>query len=468
MALLTPYLATIWGRMDSDMQDRAPQSTRKWPPTLKANATTASLRHRLAGVCSALVVPVLFACTAPISMPQPPPAIDTERLFRSWADDVILPELRNFVDDATVLEESTGSYAAYLNNEAPSFSASSENTPSAQDSDAGDEATAPSVALLARAQEAWKAAMLRWQRLEVMQVGPAGMPGIMMGGQGLRDEIYSWPSVNPCGVDQQIFANTFEATDYFKTKLVTFYGLDALEYVLFTESRENACSAAATLNREGQWSQLSDTQRQQRRASYANAVARQLRKDAQSLLSAWESDEGGFRDGFVFPGTDGSAYGNASEVINQVFAALFYIELKVKDRKLAVPTGLHVDCTQQTCPEFLESHYANISKDMIAANLEGFSAIFFGSSEVENAFGFDDYLVAVGAESLAESIRIKLEDAQTQLSEIPGSLREQLLDDPQAVILVHENIKALTNDVKSQMVAALNLDVPQEGAGDND
>lgn len=451
------------------MQRKAAHPSHIWPRTANATATQKGNWRRVVSACSLLTLPVLFACTAPVSMPQPPPAIDTEKLFRSWADDVIVPELRNFVDDAALLEETTANYAAYLkNDEVPGFSASATNTPSAQDAETSEDSVTPGAMLLADAQAVWKSAMLRWERLEVMQVGPAGMPGIMMGAQGLRDEIYSWPSVNPCGVDQQIFANTFDAPDYFRTKLVTFYGLDALEYVLFTESLENACSSAATLNREGQWEQLSETQRRQRRASYANAVARQLRNDAQSLLSAWESDEGGFRDGFVFPGTEGSVYGNASEVINQVFAALFYVELKVKDRKLAVPTGLHVDCTQQICPEFLESHHANISKEMIAANLEGFSAIFFGSPEIENAFGFDDYLVAVGAEELADSIRMKLADAQARLSEIPVSLREQLRDDPQAIIVVHENIKALTDDVKSQMVAALNLDVPQEGAGDND
>lgn len=416
------------------------------------------------------LMPAAMGCTAgSSSLPQSPPAIDTQALLSSWADEVILPELRAFVADAARLEEKTESYANHLNqNEVQASSANTESASSPADATDNTAEGDGAQALLSDAQDAWKHAMLRWERLEIMQVGPAGMPGIMMGGLGLRDEIYSWPSVNPCGIDQQIFTNTFGTTGYFRTKLVTFYGLDALEYVLFTSSLDNACPEMATLNRENQWSQLSELVRRQRRASYAHAVSRQLLSDAQTLLSAWEREEGAFRDAFVNPGTEGSVYDNAYDVINQVFAALFYIELKVKDRKLAVPAGLHVDCASQTCPDFLESQYADISKEMVDANLDGFAALFFGNEEIENAFGFDDYLVAVGASSLSDSIRDKLAAAKAQIAQIPGSLRTQLDADPQAVVALHEAIKTLTDDVKSQMVSALNLDVPQEGAGDND
>lgn len=427
-------------------------------------------RQRFLVTVSVALFPLGLACTAgPESFPQPPPVIDTHVLLSSWADQVIVPELRAFVQDATWLEESAGAYAEHMNQD--DWQVSSANTESAgtpTDATQDDPSIEETQTLLVRAQSAWKQAMLRWERIEVMQVGPAGMPGIIMGGSGLRDEIYSWPSVNPCGIDQQIFSNTFGTTGYFRTKLVTLYGLDALEYVLFAPSLDNACPEMATLNRENQWSQLTETVRRQRRAAYAHAVARQLLSDAKVLLSAWESDEGGFRDEFVFPGSDGSVYGNPSEVINQVFAALFYIELKVKDRKLAVPAGLHVDCVSQTCPELLESRYADLSKEMIDANLDGFAALFFGNAEDPNAFAFDDYLSAVGADSLSDSIRQKLETAKTRLAETPTSLRAQLDANPQSVIHIHEAIKNLTDDIKSQMVSALNLDVPQEGAGDND
>ena len=47
------------------------------------------------------------------------------------------------------------------------------------------------------AQNAWKTAFLRWQTLEVFQVGPAAMDSA-----ALRTRIYSYPLLSPCAVDQ--------------------------------------------------------------------------------------------------------------------------------------------------------------------------------------------------------------------------------------------------------------------------
>ena len=59
------------------------------------------------------------------------------------------------------------------------------------------------------AQDAWRDANAVWQRLEVMQVGPAGTAGRRVGGEDLRDVIYSFPMSNPCRIDQELEAERY-------------------------------------------------------------------------------------------------------------------------------------------------------------------------------------------------------------------------------------------------------------------
>ena len=51
--------------------------------------------------------------------------------------------------------------------------------------------------ILTEAQAQWIESANLWQQLELMQIGPAGSSLSVPGGQDMRDEIYSWPTVNP-------------------------------------------------------------------------------------------------------------------------------------------------------------------------------------------------------------------------------------------------------------------------------
>lgn len=395
-------------------------------------------------ICGAMFGLFCLGCqpaTAPAG-----PAVDFDRkaLLVQAADVVILPRLRAFAAEAAALEVATSELAAQTRQGSSSSAA------------------------LESARTLWRNTMGLWQELEVMQVGPAGTPGVMMGGQGLRDEIYSWPTVNACAVDQQLVADAFRTEGYFDGRLVTVYGLDALEVVLFRDGRENACPAVATLNADGQWAALSDEELVLRRHDYAAAVARHLARDASALLDAWEPSAGNFRARFVEPGSAGSPYGNAAEALDQLFAAMFYLELRTKDRKVGVPAGLHVDCAEAVCPEQLESRFSAQTQANLRANLAGFSALFFGGVAGEPGIGFDDYLSAVGAGGLVDEMAQTLAAADARIVALDGDAEDLLASRPQSWVDVYEGLKGVGDLLKTQMVTALNLDVPQEGAGDND
>src|SRR5690606_29393153 len=101
--------------------------------------------------------------------------------------------------------------------------------------------------------QAWREAMVLWQRAELTQLGPTGLMGSVLAGEDLRDEIYSWPLVNPCRIDQELVAKSYEDTDQLASALINLRGLDALEYLLFHDGPGNACAATVSINKDGSW-----------------------------------------------------------------------------------------------------------------------------------------------------------------------------------------------------------------------
>lgn len=403
----------------------------------------------------AAVVPFLALTGAACPQNEPPPDVapgfERKAMLANLADEVILPTLTRFEGASAALADACETWAA----ESPPGATSEART---------------------NAQAAFHAAMDVWQEAEVMQIGPAGMTppttgsGGVMGGQGLRDRIYSWPSTNACAVDQQIVANEFRADGFFERKLVDVSGLDALEYLLFVEGEDNACAGPSTINSEGSWAALSAEQVWQRRADYCASASAYLERTATRLRNAWEPSGGDFRGQLVDAGASGSIYMSPAEALDALYAALFYVELTVKDRKLALPAGLHVDCLEESCPELAESRFAKRSKENIAANLRGFENLLLGRANADgpDGLGFDDYLREANAADLADRMAANIAALSAQLESFEGTLEDALVSDVEKVRALHGAVKTITDDLKSQMPSVLGLRVPEEGHSDND
>jgi predicted lipoprotein len=181
--------------------------------------------------------------------------------------------------------------------------------------------------------------------------------------------------------------------------------------------------------------------------------------DITRLESAWSN---GFREAFTAP--DGTVYSSEADALNAVFHAMFYLESQTKDVKLAHPLGIR-DCDADVCPEDLESLYASASIDHIAANLEGFRALFFG---IDGSESFDDLLVAAGHEDLVTQVALRLDEADAVIAELDTALVDAISHDLDSALAVHTKVKAVTDLIKNEMSTALLLQVPTEVAGDND
>jgi predicted lipoprotein len=336
-------------------------------------------------------------------------------------------------------------------------------------SDATTSAAAdPSDENYAAARLAWLAAMASWQRAEPLSFGPAA-PTTALGGQDLRDQIYIFPLANHCLVDQSLVGEKYQDAA-FPSSLSSARGLTALEYLLFHGDGSNSCNSLSSINADGSWAALSASELRARRANYADAAARDVLARANKLLGAWATDGEDFYGTFTTAGNGSALFSGSQDAFNAVSDALFYVEQELKDWKLGWPLGLVADCVNApgTCPNDVESRYARVSTDHLRQNLIGFRREFQGCGSNYWGLGFDDWLIAVGAEDLAQRMLSALEGAQASVEALSPSLEEAIVTNPANVALVHADVKKLTDLLKTEFVSVLNLELPVGSEGDND
>jgi predicted lipoprotein len=355
-------------------------------------------------------------------------------ILASATTEVILPTLTTFEARATALREPLEALAA-----------------------------APDSAVhLEAARRAWAEAMDTWQAAELMQLGPAAP--MSAGGEDLRAKIYSWPLTNPCRVDQETAREGY--TSAFETAPVNVRGLDALEWLLFAPDTGNACPPQVALNADGLWASLSDDTIRTRRAAHAKALGVDLIQSARALREAWDPAVGNFARELSDAGlTD--TYRSAQEGLNALSDAMFYLEKEGKDMKLAVPLGL-VDCPTEVCPEATESPLSKRSLENLRANARTFRALFLGAATPEAGTGFDDLLRELGADSLADTMLLRIEEAIAALDAIPSPLETALLEARPAVDLAYARLRALADILKTELLTVLDLELPDRAEGDND
>jgi predicted lipoprotein len=324
----------------------------------------------------------------------------------------------------------------------------------------------------AAAQAAWRAANETWQRAELHTLGPAGMNLSVVGGMDLRDDIYAWPLVNRCRIDQETLAQRWTTPGALAAEAVNARGMGAIEYLLFRADPGNACAPLSTLNTDGSWAALGDAEIAARRAAYAREAAALVREKADALVAAWEPAGGGFASQLATAGTTSTLFSSSQAGLNAVSDAMLYLEDAVKDMKLAGPGGLSTDCVATTCPELLEAPVARASKESVIANLRGFEALFLGAPAGTDAYGFDDLLVEVGAGTLSASMRAALAAAFAAVEAVPGTFDEALAPGntagAAAFVAAYDAVKALTDLQKTQFLTVLDLELPNRLEADND
>lgn len=311
----------------------------------------------------------------------------------------------------------------------------------------------------AGARAAFGAAAAAWQEVEAMQVGPLASSLDSAAGEDLRDGVYSWPTVNPCRVDQETFAQGYAAEGFLAAAAVNVTGLDALEALLFRPSAQEECPSQVGID-EG-WAGLGDAERDARRAAYARVLADDVAARAAALVARWDPAAGDFGGALAAAGAAGSVWASPADAVDHVFAAAYYVETHTKALKLAVPLGL---ATGTPDPTAVESLWSAASTPWIAANLRGFRALFTGG----DGFGFDDLLAAAGEDALSAEILAATDAALAAAQAIELPLEQALLDDAASVQALYNAVDALVDLLRDDVTVAVSVRVPSEAAGDND
>ena len=295
------------------------------------------------------------------------------------------------------------------------------------------------------AQEQYVQTMAVWQELEGLQVGPAASSLYAVGGQDLRDEIYSYPNVNPCRSDQETVEEAWDDPAFFQENLANSYGLDAVEYMLFGPL-ESACPSQVGI--DAAWDELGPEGVQQKRAEFSVVLSEGTLTQAQLLSDAWAGDFG------QAMAAGSSPYEDSQQALNAVFDALFYLETETKDRKLAEPlAGGEV-----------ESPLAATSALWIHHNILGFEQLFF----MDESTGFDALLEDQGHADLSQQIRELTDLALEQSAALGPSLTLAMDEQPSAVEALLSTLSELSGLLKGDLATVLSLSVPSEAAGDAD
>ena len=334
---------------------------------------------------------------------------------------------------------------------------------------AGAAASPGDSTAVSSARDAWREAMIAWQAIEMMQIGPAALRTQSQGGLDLRNRIYSWPDLNLCLVDQQTVEDGFDDPDVIAQTVGTPRGLWAIEYLLFYEATaENNCSPINSINQNGTWDAVEQAgQIQPRRLAYAAALGTLVKRGADELVAQWSSEGGNFIEELISPTRSGAVYGSAQEGLNAVSDALFYLDKETKDMKVGEPAGITM-CETETCPERLESRWASHGRENVLANLRGFQAVFLGGDEGTGLPGYDDLLVDMGAADVANDMTTAIADAITATEAIPGTMRDALESDPPSVVAAHAAQRNVTDLLKSDFLSVLDLEAPARVAADID
>jgi len=306
-------------------------------------------------------------------------------------------------------------------------------------------------------QTAWTEAMRSWQAMELLQVGPAAEPLSANGGLGIRDNLYSWPSTNPCRVDQETVEENWNDADFFTINVSNVMGFDAIEVLLFTSDEENNCAIPININADGTWDALGVDGVRLNRAAYTIALSEQMAVELAELETAWSPEGGDFQGVLTTPGND--VYEDRMVALNALYDALFYLETSVKDRKLGWALGYN-DCGQDDCSAYAESPFAGMSTHWVEQNLTTFRALFMS--------GFYDLLVSFDEQTLADDMVAALDNADAAVLTLGDALPTTTSDDAAEGDAFYQAVKQVTDLVKGDLATVLTLQIPAEATGDVD
>lgn len=359
-----------------------------------------------------------------------PPNFDRRELVRHVAADLLAPAYARFATSAGELAASIELHCDTLE-QGGDFEVTGANT-----------------------RIAWATAIDDWELIEAVQVGPASADN-----GALRGRIYGWPLLAPCTIDQDVVKRWTTPASYdVNAALDNARSLAALEYLLHYTDTLSSCP----LEPAG-WAALGASL-PRARCELAAVIAADVRAHADQLATTWNASGGNY------PATLAAL--EEREAVNMISDSLFYVDKMVKDMKLGEASGIVINScgtVEEPCLREMEHRFADRGTQALRINLRALRSVFTGTyGPGVDGLGFDDYLIAVGAPDVAARMTTNLDATVAAADAVADSYTTALTTDRAAVVAVHVAAKRVTDDMKSQFLTVLGLDIPDDVAGDND
>jgi predicted lipoprotein len=379
----------------------------------------------------------LAACSAPAAKPDAvADGFDRHAMLDHLAHNVLLPMQADFDAKAQLVAPAIDAYCNAL--------------------DAGAVGTTRDDAVAA-----WARAIDSWQSADAVLIGPAAMTE-----KDLRYKIYAWPLLAPCGLDRDTAARWTNAASYdVAVQPPNERSLLAIEYLLFTTATTHTCPTEPV-----GWSALgADLPRA--RCRLAHAIALDVAAQATALHTAWREDGGDYAGELANAGASGDSIASAQEGVNRMSDGMFYVDRIVKDMKLGEAAGITTNVcntVQEPCLAEVELRFADRGVQAIRANLAALREVFTGETATVDGPSFDDFLRARDHADVADRMIANLDAAIAKANALPDSYVGALQSSYPSVVATHAAVNLFTDDLKSQFLTVLALDIPDDVAADND
>lgn len=285
--------------------------------------------------------------------------------------------------------------------------------------------TTTDEATLLAVRSSWEMARIQWARVEIYAFGP-------IKDLALATKYNNWP-INDYGLEASIAGkSTYTASDVAALPSNQ-TGFTALEYLLYGEDA------------------LQKLQESEGRRSMLVSMVEVLKDHTQRITAEWKDNYS-----TKFTTSTGMELGSSASLLSNAFVESVQ---DVSTYKISIPLGFQNDGS--ALPQQVEAQYANISKELIVANLQAQKALFNGTGAAGPLNGFDDYLDALEADNEAErlsaAINQQFDLAIAAAQNISGTVEEAVVANPLAVNNVATELQKLLILLKTDMMSRMGL-----------
>lgn len=268
-------------------------------------------------------------------------------------------------------------------------------------------------AALDAAQLAWRSAKEAWERSEVtVFYGPAPM---------LRTESkVDFEPVSPEGIEELLASDTILDVDYVDNRSsASRRGLGTIEYLIFAPGGPDA-----------------------RQCELANSAGIVAANAAAEMEEAWVGGTDPFRDVFT-----------STMEPNAAFADVVGAQYEIVNRQTLFELGVALGVTApEADPQAIPEGPAEAGVDRYLAQLEGIDLSLRAGGETSLL-----ELIRSRSGEVADQIEQRLESAVSQLGTIDGPMRQAVIDQPELMNSILEDLSALRDLVHVDVVSLLDL-----------